>query len=120
MTCKQCKRWCGRILICLCAVLTAFAFTMSALAVNPVGDADSDTEVTLVDASCIQRKLAGLRVCDGFNETAADFDGNGVVEITDATYIQRWLAGMETPLSTEPPTQRSTDEEGWGTHIYRP
>lgn len=97
---------------------------MTVSAESILGDADSDNDVTIMDVTCIQRKLAGLKIPDGFSETAADADGNGVTEIIDATYIQRWKAGMETPypigVRPEAPTQASTDAEGWGNDIIRP
>lgn len=60
-----------------------------------LGDADGDSEVSIIDATLIQRKLVELPVLQ-FNEEAADIDGDGL-NITDATYIQRYLAEMPTP-----------------------
>jgi hypothetical protein len=60
------------------------------------GDADGDGEVTILDATAIQRKLASLPAAS-FNEQAADVDGDGELAILDATYIQRWLAGLSCP-----------------------
>ena len=57
------------------------------------GDADADGDVTILDATAIQRKLAELSI-SSFNEKAADVDGDGV-NILDATMIQRYLAGFE-------------------------
>ena len=58
-----------------------------------LGDADDDGEVTILDATTIQRTLASLPV-ESFNEAAADADGDGEVTILDATSIQRYLAGL--------------------------
>ena len=58
-----------------------------------LGDADDDGEVTILDATTIQRKLASLSV-DSYNEKAADADEDGEITILDATFIQRWLAGL--------------------------
>ena len=58
-----------------------------------LGDVDGDGEVTIFDATAIQRKLADLPVAF-FDEAAADVDGDGEVTIFDATYIQRWLAEL--------------------------
>ena len=100
-----------------------------------LGDADTDGNVTVIDATLIQTKLAGLPAGGSYSAAAADVDGNGRVEIFDATYIQRWVAEMDTPYqigseinhnqptvapSTVPPTQWSTDAEGWGHQIFRP
>ena len=93
-----------------------------------LGDADGDGEVTIMDATCIQRCLAELSVTGNFSRYAADLNRSGDIDITEATGIQRWLAGFEISypvgtrfvLPTEAPTQRPTDEEGWGRDIYRP
>ena len=58
-----------------------------------LGDVDGDGEVTILDATFIQRYLASLYV-ESFNNDAADTDGDGEITILDATFIQRWLAGL--------------------------
>ena len=62
-----------------------------------IGDADCDHEVTILDATAIQRTLVSLPV-KAFSEKAADADGDGEVTILDATAVQRWLAGLSSPL----------------------
>ena len=59
-----------------------------------LGDVDGDNVVTILDATYIQRKLAGLPNQNGFIEEASDTDGDGDLSILDATFIQRWLAGL--------------------------
>lgn len=56
------------------------------------GDADYDGEVTILDATVIQRVLIDME-WEPFNEKAADVNGNGL-DVTDATLIQRFDAGM--------------------------
>ena len=58
-----------------------------------LGDVDGDGEVTIIDATAIQRHLASLPVT-AFNQTSADADGDGEVTILDATAIQRHLADL--------------------------
>ena len=58
-----------------------------------LGDADSDGEVSILDATAIQRKLAAFTV-DPFDGLAADSDEDGELSILDATAIQRWLVGL--------------------------
>ncbi|MBQ3265698.1 MAG: hypothetical protein IJH07_07965 [Ruminococcus sp.] len=128
------------VLFCLFAVF--LAGTVVAAAEIKLGDTDIDGDVTIIDATCIQRSLAGLAVSGEFSRQAADVDGSGDIEITDATFIQRWLAEIPTPYPigeeiesssepptqptepssqpTESPTQRPTDEEGWGHDVFRP
>lgn len=62
-----------------------------------IGDADGDEDVTIVDATLIQRKLVNIPVFS-FNEKAADVDGDGL-NITDATRIQRFLVGFYDPYN---------------------
>ena len=62
-----------------------------------LGDVDGDGEVTILDATFIQRYLADLPIPFEFNEAIADVDGEDGVTIIDATYIQRWLADLDCP-----------------------
>lgn len=62
-----------------------------------LGDADGDGDVTIIDATWIQRLFADMKVPNTFSESAADADRNGDVSIVDATWIQRWLAEMTIP-----------------------
>ena len=58
------------------------------------GDADRDGSVTILDATRIQRYLAGLVTEEEIDLTAADADGDGLVSVLDATRIQRVLAKL--------------------------
>ena len=58
-----------------------------------IGDVDGDNEVTILDATALQRRLADIPT-KSYNEKAADVDGEAGVSILDATAIQRWLAGF--------------------------
>lgn len=60
------------------------------------GDADCDGKVTILDATCIQRRLAALYTAK-YNALSADADGDGSVNILDATRIQRFLADFHVP-----------------------
>lgn len=62
-----------------------------------IGDTDGDEEVTICDATLIQRQLADIPVF-AFDEKAANVDGNGL-SITDVTQIQRYLAGIDDPCN---------------------
>ena len=63
---------------------------------NILGDVDGDGEVTIIDATCIQRKLASIPTAT-FIEAVADADGDGELTIIDATVIQRHLAQLSAP-----------------------
>lgn len=60
-----------------------------------IGDADGNGEVNILDATVIQRRLAGFTV-SGFNCDAACITGSEV-NILAATSIQRYLAGFSDP-----------------------
>ena len=66
-----------------------------------LGDADGDGEVTILDATWIQRVLVGIDAPADFNEAAADVDGDGEMTILDVTYIQRYLVGVAVPYAIE-------------------
>ena len=63
------------------------------------GDADDDGDITIVDATCIQRYELGLPLGFPINERNADVDGDGDITIVDATLVQRHLIGMIDLLS---------------------
>lgn len=58
------------------------------------GDADGDGDVTILDATFIQRYAAGISLPTPLNELNADVDDDGSVTILDATLIQRFNAGI--------------------------
>ena len=63
-----------------------------------IGDADGDGEVTSIDVTLIQRRIADMDVPYSDDILMnGDADGNGVLEITDATWIQRYLAEFDVP-----------------------
>ena len=59
------------------------------------GDANSDGDVDVMDATAIQRYLIDL-YNETFDEVAADADMDSEIDIIDATLIQRIDAGMTT------------------------
>ena len=58
------------------------------------GDVDNDGNITVVDASHIQRYLASIEQFDADQLKYGDVDGDGDVTVVDASHIQRWLAGI--------------------------
>ena len=66
------------------------------------GDADVDGELSVLDATCIQRVLADLSF-KYFDEKLADVDGDSEVTILDATAIQRRLAGLPSAMDVVKP-----------------
>lgn len=62
-----------------------------------LGDADLDDEVTVTDATMIQRFDCGMVGLSDTALAASDVDGNYDVTILDATWIQRWELKMRAP-----------------------
>ena len=60
-----------------------------------IGDADNDREISVLDATTIQRFIADLIGEDQILLSAADADGDQAVTVLDATAVQRWIAGFE-------------------------
>jgi hypothetical protein len=90
------KKQIGIFLICAMLFCMICAAPFTAAENPPIGDADVDGTVTIVDATAIQRVLAGLPV-SSFDNKAADVDADGILTIIDATCIQRILAGLPMP-----------------------
>lgn len=59
-----------------------------------IGDADEDGNITVLDATRIQRVLAALDKMGPNFQIVGDADGDKEVTIIDATYIQRYVAGI--------------------------
>lgn len=58
------------------------------------GDADGDMDVTILDATRIQRRLADIESRNNIVATGADADGDGEITVLDATRIQRYKADL--------------------------
>ena len=63
-----------------------------------LGDADGDGKNTILDATAIQRYLAGLSVSETFQYQAACVSGEAL-SILDATQIQRYLVNFDVPYA---------------------
>ena len=59
-----------------------------------LGDIDGDEDVSVIDVTLLQRKLAGIDIPYVFVDKVADADEDDDVTVIDVTYIQRWLAGI--------------------------
>ncbi len=59
-----------------------------------VGDADMDTELSVLDATAIQLHLANVKVLELNAYVHADADYDATVSVLDATEIQKIIAGL--------------------------
>ena len=64
---------------------------------NLLGDADGDGDITIIDATTIQRHLVQLLTLSEPAQKLADVNNSTEVDITDATFIQRFLASLNVP-----------------------
>lgn len=87
------KKICAMVLVIIMVAAMCASLSTSAITMYVRGDSDNDGQVTIVDASWIQRKLGGLSITNSFKSKAADVDNNGL-DINDATWIQRYLSGI--------------------------
>lgn len=95
------KKYISILLILLMLIPNA---TVTASAAEPcylIGDADRDSELTILDATHIQRRLADLSPFDRLGDYLGDVDGDGQLSILDATCIQRRLAAIENAFYQE-------------------
>lgn len=58
------------------------------------GDVDADNEVTIIDATHIQKKLANIEEFSELQMTKADVNIDNEVSILDCSCIQKWIANL--------------------------
>ena len=63
-----------------------------------VGDTNLDGWIDIIDATTIQKHLAGLIALEGKALASADTDGSGTVDINDVTHLQKYLAKYDVAL----------------------
>ena len=125
----------SRLIVIISVIAAVLALGCAAVSAEVIllGDSDKDGEVTILDATYIQRALAGLYDYDESFIPAADVNRNGEIDILDVNNIQRWLVDIDTPYfigkhlyiptdptTAVPPSEGPTDPEGWGSEIFRP
>lgn len=92
------------LLLAVILCLTGIAVSASEVGTQSIiwGDADGDGELSILDATCIQRYLASLVKDDQIDKEAADITGDGI-DILDATMIQRYLANFDVEYPIDQP-----------------
>lgn len=61
-----------------------------------IGDVNNDGKVSVLDATEIQKYIAGLTTFSSAQLAAGDVNGDGKITIIDATLIQKYIAGLIT------------------------
>lgn len=82
-------------------VFTTEHFTLYALVIpndNVIGDVNGDGEISVVDATELQKYLVGLSSLSVDQLAVADANGDGKISIIDATEIQKYLVGLVSSL----------------------
>ncbi len=85
------------ILLIACILVQSFLFSADAAGSKKewlMGDVDSDSEVTVLDVTCIQRILAQILSADKGMLTRGRVCGNDTLSVIDATVIQKFLAKL--------------------------
>lgn len=98
------KRLLAIILAVLAAVTSASAITAGAAGLEDIykiGDVNLDGEVSVSDATDIQKHLAGQTTLSDKSLSQADSDYNLSVNVKDATHIQKILAKLYIPLTAQ-------------------
>lgn len=70
---------------------TAFD-SVDGVAIGYIGDADESQDISIKDATAIQKHIAKLEVIEGDSLLLADVDFSTDITIKDATAIQKWIA----------------------------
>lgn len=110
------------ILLCTVLMLGAiFGASVTTDAAQVYGDVDGNGALDIIDATRIQRHLAGWKTLDEAAQQRGMVSGSDTLSLIDATLIQRRIAQMIDRFPIEPPEDivpiYFTDSKNWGT-IY--
>lgn len=83
------------IFIFMLMIALSSVCTEAALAPMLIGDVTADGNITVTDATFVQKYVAKYTDFTLLESALADADGDGVITIKDATAIQRHVAGIE-------------------------
>ncbi|WP_316638327.1 dockerin type I repeat-containing protein, partial [uncultured Ruminococcus sp.] len=83
-----------------------------------LGDVDGDGEISITDATVIQRYTVGIKTTVAVTSSVADIDGDHAVTVMDASHLQRWMVNVSDsypiskPVYEPSPTDRYVTVEG--------
>lgn len=58
------------------------------------GDVNIDGDITVIDATDIQKYIVGLEELTADSKSVADVDSDGAISVMDATSIQKYIIGL--------------------------
>lgn len=61
----------------------------------PIGDVNSDGDISVVDATLVQKYIVGLEKLTNLQKKSAEVNGDGDISVVDATLIQKYIVGLE-------------------------
>lgn len=61
----------------------------------PIGDVNSDGDISVVDATLVQKYIVGLEKLTDLQKKSAEVNGDGDISVVDATLIQKYIVGLE-------------------------
>lgn len=61
----------------------------------PIGDVNSDGDISVVDATLVQKYIVGLEKLTDLQKKSAEVNGDGEISVVDATLIQKYIVGLE-------------------------
>lgn len=80
-----------------------------------LGDADGNGLVEVIDATWIQRYVAGIAIPFNLVKEYADTDEDGIVTLMDASWLQRYLGHLNTTPKETKPTEPPIDLSDFNT-----
>ncbi len=93
----------------MCLILGLTVISASAQVI--FGDADGDSQVSVMDATSIQQHVAKDVILTGDCLKSADVDADGIVSIMDATEIQRYVAKVIDKFPADEAQDVTTNKE---------
>ena len=76
------------------SVFSAFAVEDETKNALVYGDVNIDGDITVIDATDIQKYIVGLEELTADSKSVADVDSDGAISVMDATSIQKYIVGL--------------------------
>lgn len=59
-----------------------------------IGDVNSDGDISVVDATLVQKYIVGLENLKDLQKKSADVNDDNEISVVDATLIQKYIVGL--------------------------